>query len=144
MICECAFGPRCESNRCCEDTTATMGVRDYRTGDIRARADWSVFHPWQGPPRVMFLCDGCWREIQAAFDRHMPGIDRPKHASEFWRPSIMENIRHGLMEVARQKRMAEMPIHQHLGNQPQSSRERRMTPGQWSQVQVLRQMNVRD
>lgn len=110
-LCACAFGPRCESNRCCEDEAATMGVKSWRTGTIRARADWSLIHPWsRGPtPRVLFYCNDCLESLKEAQSKPLVGIDRPAHASDFWEPSIMDHLRLTMLENVRQEHAQQIP-----------------------------------
>ncbi len=88
-----------------------MGVKDRHAGIIKARADWSLMHPWsRGPtPRVMFLCDACWEEIQAAWNKPLVGITRPEHASDFWKPSIMHHVRMTAQENHRQEHAQQIP-----------------------------------
>jgi hypothetical protein len=102
--CSCAFGPRCESNRCCADEDQTIGLKDRRTGEIRKRAAWSLMPPWwsRGPaPRVLFYCDDCLEELKAVWGTPLSGITRPERASEFWQPSIADHVRLTAMENSR-------------------------------------------
>lgn len=142
--CKCVFGPRCESNRGCEDEDQTVGIKDRRTGAIRARAHWSFFHPWwsRGPtPRILFYCNDCLEELKAVWGKPIPGITRPAHASEFWRPSIGEHIRLTALENNRQQRMKEPPVYApgHQQDEP-LRRLREMPAAQYAQVLRLRSM----
>jgi hypothetical protein len=88
-----------------------MGVKDIHAGVIKARADWSFFHSWsRGPtPRVMFLCDACLESLTEAQAKPLVGIDRPEHASDFWKPSIMHHIRMTALENNRQEKATQVP-----------------------------------
>lgn len=111
-LCNCAFGPRCESNRNCEDDNQNIGSKDPRTGAVRKRANWSVVRePRRAFQRlhVRFYCDECWKAQQEADEKPIPGIDRPPHASEFWRPSFTAMIDHALRTIAEEKRKAQPP-----------------------------------
>jgi hypothetical protein len=103
--CSCAFGPRCESNRFCEDETATIGVKDSRTGTIRARAEYSMFHPFsRGPaPRLVFYCGECLALLKESWGKPIRGLHAPKGASDLWQPSILEMVRHADSEINRQR-----------------------------------------
>jgi hypothetical protein len=111
MKCGCPFGPRCESNRNCVDEAAMMGVKDRRTGTIRARAEWSIMHGWsRGPtPRVLFYCDACLKSLDEAMAKPIIGITRPPHASEDWKPSITAHIVLAAMEVRQRERARQPP-----------------------------------
>lgn len=140
--CSCVFGPRCESNRNCEDSAATMGVKDPRTGVISARARVSFFHPASpGPtPRLLFYCADCFAALRDAWGKPIPGITRPAHASEFWQPSLMEHIRLSQMEVNRQE-AAKRPAPVYApDDKPRTRRERGKSPEQWAQVLHVRKI----
>lgn len=104
-MCDCAFSPRCESNRFCEDADATMGVRDLRTGTIRKRAKWSIYVTaitgrFKNDRRFLFYCNECLMALQEAAKKPIPGLDKPEWASDFWRPSFSEMIRLAAINVA--------------------------------------------
>ena len=140
--CKCPFGPRCDSIFNCEDETATMGVRDPRTGAIRARADWTaMMEPKRKFHRLkaMFFCNDCWEETQRVRSRPLIGIDPPEHASDFWRPSIMDHIRLTALEYSRQERAKNPPTnYTDAALEYELSRMKRWTPGQREQVEFMR------
>ena len=81
--CDCQERARCES-RCCESL-----------------ADWSVYYP-KWPPRpagFMFMCDVHKRIHIEAWTKPMKGIDRPEHADDVWRGSILEHVRHAKIAI---------------------------------------------
>jgi hypothetical protein len=142
--CSCAFAPRCESNRCCEDANQRIGLKDHRTGEIKKRAEWSVAFPlWRGSGfRLIFMCDECWQDYNKTRQTPLLGIDRPKHASDFWQPSIMEHIRltrirnehdEKMREASEATKFAAFP------EKPMTNRERAMTPEHWKRVLFIRQ-----
>jgi 1,4-alpha-glucan branching enzyme len=143
-VCDCAFGPRCESNRGCADDDQTMGFKDRRTGEIKKRAEWSVAIPlWRGPGfRLIFMCDECWQAAQDAQNTPLLGIDRPEHASEFWRPSITEHIRLTQIKNEHDEKMREASEAMKFApfsEKPMTSREREMTPERWKLTLFIRQ-----
>ena len=101
-MCNCAFGPRCESNRCCEDDDQSVGIRDCRTGAIKKRAQWSVPLLRRSGIRLTFMCDDCWQTFWEALHTPLAGIDKPANAGEFWKPSISDHIR--LTAIANSRR----------------------------------------
>lgn len=149
-LCDCAFGPRCESTHNCEDETATMGIRDPRTGTIRARADWSIFvwhertiKRFRDFNAIAFFCDSCLQHFRTITARRLPGIDPPDGASEFWRPSLTEHIRLSTLEMNRmdEKRELEERGSRWTDNDvPLTRREKRLTAAQWQQVLHVRRV----
>lgn len=124
-LCACAFGPRCESAMNCVDEGAAVGVKDRRTGEIRKHADWSIMMPtFRGLAtnlksrqvtgtyellRPLFYCDACLEELREAQSKPLVGIDRPAHASDFWRPSIIHHVKMTALENHRQERARQAP-----------------------------------
>ena len=74
----CQLAPRCEYHHC------------------ENPADWSAMVPftWKPPLSVApkFYCNPCWDAFKAAWNKPLPGIDRPAHADDEWRPSILGHI----------------------------------------------------
>lgn len=64
-------------------------------------ADWSIYQPsW--PPRpasYIFMCDPHLRIYVDAWTKPMKGIDRPEHADDEWRGSILEHVRHAKIAI---------------------------------------------
>jgi hypothetical protein len=97
-----------------------------------APADWSVWlHAWLSRPAgPKFMCQ-THKDIYTD-PTPIPGIDRPPHADEFWRPSIHDMIRLAALEMARQGR--ELETAPTLTNEYLTSSQRRMTPPQIEQL----------
>ena len=117
MICKCPWRAKCEYTSCEEF------------------ADWSVMVP--GGPK--FMCDGHWEQFDGA--GLIPGIDRPPHASDFWRPSIMDMVRLAGMELRRRdiaREDGELGPPVQLEDSP---RIKRMTPAQRETLVRLRELH---
>jgi hypothetical protein len=77
------------------------------------KADWSIWVPitWKPPLRQApkFACNECRQRFNEAWAKPIPGIDRPAHADNDWRPSLLDSIR--LAEIAMAfERRNERPI----------------------------------
>lgn len=122
-----------------------MGVTDPRTGEIRARADWSIILPVR---RVLFYCAACLSALEEAASKPIPGLDPPPGASDFWRPSLVTMVRLADMEIRRRERAQQQQKIAAMSEQPILRRERGLSPQQWAQVLVhrrlMREMRARD
>lgn len=145
MMCQCINRPRCESIRCCTDASAPLAaVKDARTGEVRAPAQWSVLlESWGRSPyrRPKFFCDACLQAMIAARTRRIPGLHPPPGASPDWRPSIIEMVRLADLEIRRQARAnAAPPVPDDPGDVPLLRRERTLPPAQLKQLLFLRRV----
>ena len=113
-----------------------MGASDHRTGEIRARADWSIILPGG---RVRFYCAACLTALKEAESKPIPGLDPPLGASDFWRPSLVTMARLADMEIKRRERAQQQEIAAML-EQPILRRERELSPKEWAQVLVHRKL----
>lgn len=140
--CSCAFGPRCESNRCCEDEAATMGIKDQRTGTIRKRATVSFFHPFQrGPvPRLKFYCGDCFAALKESWGKPIRGIHPPRGASDFYQPSLLAMVQLSAMEIRQRERTAQRPpaTYDEAAERHTLERMKRWTPAQRAQADYMR------
>jgi hypothetical protein len=139
--CSCAFGPRCESNRFCEDEAATIGAKDRRTGTIRARAEYSMFHPFSrgSAPRLLFYCGECFALLKESWGKPIRGLHPPKGVDEFWRPSFLDMIRHASSEISRQERSAQPPAtYEDAVERYTLQRIKNWTPAQRAQAEYVR------
>lgn len=116
-LCHCAVRAQCERIACDES------------------ADWSVWQP--GGPK--FMCEWHWQEYESALKKRIPGLDPPRGASDFWRPSIIEIARQGIMEMMRLKRVSEPPPPR---DRP-ISRDHRLPPAQRATLMRLRELQRR-
>ena len=69
-------------------------------------ADWSVWQPRWGtkPESFKFMCDIHKRYFVRAWAMQMKGIDRPEGASEDWRGSIFDHLRHASIAISFRER----------------------------------------
>src|SRR5690348_9806338 len=94
-------------------------------------AKWQNDDPYN-PGQKKYACQYHKDEFLSA--AHIPGIDPPPNASEFWRPSLFDCIRLASAELNRQDAARrERPISIHLRDD-----DRGYTPAQLRQVLVLR------
>lgn len=86
------------------------------------------------------MCTACKDIYLEALSTPLKGIDRPEHADDDWRPSILEHIRHAEIAIAFEER-------DKAGPPPQSSmdgywewyyRHRGFTPAQREQSIIWR------
>jgi len=79
-MCSCPERPKCEWDWCDEP------------------ADWSVYQPQWGsrPQRFKLMCD----EHYGWYCEKIPGIDRPDGADEYWRSSLADSLRFGMIKTA--------------------------------------------
>lgn len=113
--CECKERPMCQMIAC------------------HLPADWSLCMPAL-PMRlggVMFICDWHWQKMQEP----IPGIDRPSHASEDWRPSIVESVRLAIIRKNHEDRKAKLARQRPVSGYFQ----RNYTPNQMKAIEVLRE-----
>lgn len=143
-MCACAIRPSCESNRLCQDETGTIAQKDPRTGWPRAAAEWAIIWPphsriRQGQyPLARFYCAGCWSDIKSAAEKPLVGIDRPPHASEDWRPSIIAHIELTRIENARQARALAPPQYDLSDYDERRMTRLGYTPAQREQARFVR------
>lgn len=97
--CKCSERPKCERSWC--DQWAD--VSDWQV-------DWTVLQrPFteaaaERASRPIFMCQGCFDGFIEASTRWWHQIDRPKHADENWRGSIIGHVRWNLMMEAAEQR----------------------------------------
>lgn len=122
-LCTCPERPRCEYNHC---------------GNF---AEWSLLTPpgrWIKTflcGRLHFMCTNCADVYREAISKPLKGIDRPEHADEDWRPSIMEHLRHAEIAIAFEKRNERVPVESGLRRPCDSER---FTPAQQKQIEFVR------
>lgn len=90
LWCTCRMIPSCEYQHCSYPAELTVLVP----------ASWKL------PLRLAakFYCIPCWEFIEAAWKKPIPGIDRPAHADEDWRPSLDDMFRHARIAIAFENR----------------------------------------
>lgn len=95
LWCSCRLIPSCEYPHC----------------NYPAELTTLVPASWKLPLRLTakFYCISCWEFIETAWKKPIPGIDRPAHASEDWRPSLMDMMRHARIAIAFQERNKRPP-----------------------------------
>jgi len=110
-MCSCPERPKCQW-RWCDDYAA-----------------WSVLQPaWPPrPARFRFMCEAHWQMYQAP----IPGIDRPAHADEFWRPSLTDMMKLASIHAA----PASPPM---IPAAVRHHRDAKYTPAQLAQVNAMR------
>ena len=102
-------------------------------GEIAIIIEWPIRPSMERPHTVAkFACAECWEKLQ----RPLPGIHRPRHADEFWRPSIREHIRHSILRDKHARRVAAAPAPAEFI--PVLDREHRYTAAQARSIMVLR------
>lgn len=87
-LCECKDRPRCESPAC------------------EFYASWTVLQPQWGerPKRATFMCDEHYKMYHAFMTKPVRGLDPMVPNDEYFRPSLREVIRHGMIAVAFEER----------------------------------------
>jgi len=93
---------------------------------------------WQMPLRLgpKFYCNACWEYFVRAWNTPKKGIDRPENASDDWRPSILEHIRHAAIAIAFEERDKNRPPVQ--TSYRRHGDEKRFTPAQQKQIETFR------
>lgn len=110
-MCSCEDRPKCEWHRCAEF------------------AAWSVYQPAWTPrsERFKFMCDA----HSKMYEEKIPGIDRPAHADEYWRPSLTDMMKLASINAAAASPPAKLaPV--------KYSRDDKYTPAQLAQIKLLR------
>lgn len=118
--CTCNWRPKCEALGPCGQYATTSEWMPDKT---------EVWSP-------VWLCGDHLQTWRNGLSRKfIKGLDRPDNADEFWRPSIMEVVRHACIAMAfENSRQAARPV----STERRYSWERRLTPAQWDNYQVLR------
>lgn len=88
-----------------------------------------------GSPECM--CEYHFAEYSRFKTHPTPGLDPQLGASDWWRPSILEMLRHAILEMRRKDRAQQPPtLRQYAA--PMLQREQRLPPRQRSQLLFMR------
>ena len=85
--------------------------------------------PGRMQEKAYFLCNWHWQEMR----KPIPGIDRPAHADEYWRPSLTD-----MMKLASIHAAVASPMMQRPPTSYGDWNDRRYTPEQLKQVKIMR------
>ena len=114
--CSCTERPRC----------AMIACADYAVVSV-----WrSAWLPYEAHPKIIFCCAYHWELMQ----QFIPGIHRPPHADESWRPSIDDMVRLAYVKLQYEDRKRREPIE---GFVPMLKRQEQYTPQQQRAAMVL-------
>lgn len=83
-----------------------------------------------------FMCEYHFAEYSRFMTHPTPGLDPKTGASDFWRPSLTEMIRHAGMEMNRQERAQQAPAQSPARDILE--RERHLSPAQHAQLMFIR------